>query len=426
MKYKRPVIPVRLHSGAELPFRLSSRQFVDFSDSFDTGLARLRNHLSWTRSPAGVLQDLRNRRADAEYELPRADPAQRLRIMEELAELDRRIEEQQRMVETPRAVVEQTDGRIEAGMERERQPERPVVAAPRAKFVNPPPMSAPSYFQDRHVESELIGAFLREDGARLMSVVGRGGIGKTAMVCRLLKALEGGRLPDELGELAVDGIVYLSPVGAHPVNFPNLFSDLCRLLSADLAEPLLARYRDPQATPAALMRALLEAFPSGRTVVLLDNFADLVDAETFGLTDAALDEALRAVLSAPAHWGQGDHHDSRRAAGVAAGGAWGPASPGPRRRSALAVCRGGSARAMRTAGWGSKTHRPPCSPRRGSAREGFREHWRRWSRSSPPTATPRCPSCSPTLSGCPRTSSRSSSAKRSAGWMRKRSRSCRR
>lgn len=242
LKYKRPVIPVRLHSGAELPFRLSSRQFVDFSDSFDTGLARLRNHLSWTRSPAGVLQDLRNRRADAEYELPRADPAQRLRIMEELAELDRRIEEQQRMVETPRAVVEQTDGRIEAGMERERQPERPVVAAPRAKFVNPPPMSAPSYFQDRHVESELIGAFLREDGARLMSVVGRGGIGKTAMVCRLLKALEGGRLPDELGELAVDGIVYLSPVGAHPVNFPNLFSDLCRLLSADLAEPLLARY----------------------------------------------------------------------------------------------------------------------------------------------------------------------------------------
>ena len=65
-----------------------------------------------------------------------------------------------------------------------------------------------------------------------MTVVGRGGVGKTAMVCRLLKALEAGRLPDELGELAVDGIVYLSPLGAHPVSFANLFADLCRLLPA--------------------------------------------------------------------------------------------------------------------------------------------------------------------------------------------------
>ena len=81
--------------------------------------------------------------------------------------------------------------------------------------MNTPPVVAPGYFQDRHVESELVGDFLRADDARIMTVVGRGGVGKTAMVCRLLKALEGGHLPDDLGELAVDGIVYLSPAGAH-------------------------------------------------------------------------------------------------------------------------------------------------------------------------------------------------------------------
>ena len=65
-----------------------------------------------------------------------------------------------------------------------------------------------------------------------MTVVGRGGVGKTAMVCRLLKGLETGRLPDELGELqlAVDGIVYLRTASAHPVSWANLFTDLCRLL----------------------------------------------------------------------------------------------------------------------------------------------------------------------------------------------------
>ena len=61
--------------------------------------------------------------------------------------------------------------------------------------MNPPPMAAPAYFQDRHVETGLIGEFLRAGGQRMLTVVGRGGVGKTAMVCRLLKALEAGGCP---------------------------------------------------------------------------------------------------------------------------------------------------------------------------------------------------------------------------------------
>src|SRR5262249_21994540 len=60
LRYKKPVIPLRLSGEVDLPFRLGSRQFVDFSDGFETGLARLRKHLEWTSSPAGVLQDLRD------------------------------------------------------------------------------------------------------------------------------------------------------------------------------------------------------------------------------------------------------------------------------------------------------------------------------------------------------------------------------
>jgi tetratricopeptide (TPR) repeat protein len=134
-----------------------------------------------------------------------------------------------------------------------------------------------------------------------MTVVGRGGVGKTALVCRLLKALEAGRLPDGLGQLPVDGIVYLSPAGTHPVSFPNLFADLCRLLPPPHADRLLQRYRDPRETPAGLTLALLDAFPAGRVVVLLDQAEDLIDADGFALADAPLDAALKALLSAPAH-----------------------------------------------------------------------------------------------------------------------------
>ncbi len=71
----------------------------------------------------------------------------------------------------------------------------------RARFVNAAPVTAPGYFQDRHTETGLIGDFLRAEDERLITVVRRGGVGKTAMVCRLLKALEAGQLPDEGGEL---------------------------------------------------------------------------------------------------------------------------------------------------------------------------------------------------------------------------------
>ena len=65
----------------------------------------------------------------------------------------------------------------------------------------------------------------------------------------------------------------------------------------------MQRYRDPQQTPAALMRALLDAFPvrpRGRAARPGRRLIDASD-DGFPITDAALDEALRALLAAPAH-----------------------------------------------------------------------------------------------------------------------------
>ena len=49
------------------------------------------------------------------------------------------------------------------------------------------------------------------------------------------------------------------------------------------------------------MAALLEAFRQERVVVLLDNFEDVVDAETGDIRDEELDEALHAWLNLPHH-----------------------------------------------------------------------------------------------------------------------------
>jgi tetratricopeptide (TPR) repeat protein len=302
LKYKKPVIPL-LAGKAELPFRLSSREYIDFSGGFEIGLARLRGYLDSVGSPQWVLRELRDQLTEAERELPRADPGRRPRIEQDIADLRKRMAGQQALVADPEGAARRTEERITAGLDQERRPERPEPPPARAKFVNTPPVAAPGYFQDRHVETELIGDFLRAADERIMTVVGRGGVGKTVMVCRLLKALEGGRLPDDLGVLDVDGIVYLSPAGEHPVNFPNLFTDLCRLLPDRVAGRLMQRYRDPQQAPATLTRALLDAFPDNRVLVLLDQAEDFIDAsdDGFPITDAMLDEALRALLNAPVH-----------------------------------------------------------------------------------------------------------------------------
>ena len=301
LKYKKVVIPIRLHKDAEQPFGLGNRQWIDFTGEFEHGLAKLRKFLREMDSPEGILQSYKDRLADAERALRRAKGDEENRIKAEIEELKSQIQVQQKIVDNPKAAEEQTQKNIEAGLERERQPEKPTVAQTTTKFINPPPGIAPSYFQDRYIETKQIADFLKDDSQRLMTIVGRAGVGKTAMVCRLLKALERGELPDDLGSMKVDGIVYLSETGSHRVNFANVFADLSKLLPRDDAERLEGIYKNPQTSTGDKMRALLDAFPSGRVILLLDNFETLIQAESLSLRDSELNDALNALLG-------GQHH----------------------------------------------------------------------------------------------------------------------
>ena len=233
--------------------------------------------------------------------LKRANPEDKPRIQADIDELNKQIEIQEKIVANPEAAIAQTQKNIEAGLERERQPEKPIAGRTETKFINPPPGIAPNYFQDRLIETKQIVDFRNNNLQCLMTIVGRAGVGKTAMICRLLKAIESGKLPDDLGEMKVDGIVYLSETGSHRVNFANVFADLSKLMPKETAASLESLYKDPKTSTGDKMRKLLDSFPQGRVVLLLDNFENLVDAEKLAIKDGEMSDALNALLTAPQH-----------------------------------------------------------------------------------------------------------------------------
>lgn len=300
LAYKKAITPLLVDSGIEAPFLLQSRQHIDFTGEFEPALARLRLHLERLASPAGRLETLKHRRVDAQRDLSRTrDPARRARIQAELTQFDADIAEAERVRQDPQSAAQNAQQRIERHLDGEKQA-RPTEG-PRTRFINPPPTVAPSWFQDRFVETRQIADFLKDPAMRMITVTGRGGVGKTAMVCRLLHSLERGQLPDDGGPFLVDGIVYLSANGSRRISVPNLLADVVRLQSPEAAAALDALQKNPHATAAARMQTLLTHVPEGCTVVLLDNFEDLVDPTTRELRDSELDEALRALLTLPQH-----------------------------------------------------------------------------------------------------------------------------
>ena len=306
LKYKKPVVPLLIDREAQLPFRLGSRQYIDFTSDFEAGLAKLRDHIAYLNSEEGKLDELKHRLEDANRDLRRAKPEDAPRVQADIDELKKQIEAQKKVVENPEAAKKQTEQNIQNGLERERKPQLPVASFQSSKFINQPPGVAQTYFQDRLMETEQAILFLKNEAQRVLTVVGRGGAGKTAMVCRLLKFVENGGLPDDFerrhGRVEVDGIVYLSEAGSRKVNFANLFEDLCKLLPAASAEKLSALYREPQTSTESKTVQLLAAFQGlKQVIVLLDNFENVVDAEKGQVRDAELDEALRAFLHAPHH-----------------------------------------------------------------------------------------------------------------------------
>ncbi|MBK9924980.1 MAG: tetratricopeptide repeat protein [Anaerolineales bacterium] len=302
LRYKKPVVPIRLDLNIEVPFSLGSRQWIDFSSNFDSGVAKLRQYLGRLDSPEGIRLELKSRLSDAQRDLKRAkNKEEELRIQAEIDALNANLRQQELIVKNPQKAERQTRRNIDDGIQLERQSKQPIPIESKVKFINPLPFNPPDYFQGREFEIQQLADFIKNGHQRILTIVGRAGGGKTALACYFLKALEKGNFPNDLGEAKADGIIYLSEIGSHKVNVPNIYADLLQLLPSEIASRLESLYRQPKVSIGDKVRLLLDEFQKDPVVLLLDNFELFVDTETGNLVDSELKELLENILLASQH-----------------------------------------------------------------------------------------------------------------------------
>jgi tetratricopeptide (TPR) repeat protein len=143
-------------------------------------------------------------------------------------------------------------------------------------------------FRDRVHELEQLRRFLGDPAVKLVAIVGRAGMGKTALVSRLCAEIERNelRLSGSAAELGADGILYASCRGAEKPTLERLFHDVGRMLGGPSARELADCWRDPGRPLADKVRFLLSRVRTGCYLLVVDNLEEVLTPDgSFADTD---------------------------------------------------------------------------------------------------------------------------------------------
>jgi hypothetical protein len=132
------------------------------------------------------------------------------------------------------------------------------------------------YFKDRDQYRDEIKRLILQPSTRLISVIGRGGIGKTALVSKVLHEIEKhSSIGDKFRSL--QGIVYLS-TRTKGITLERIFMECAALFDDEASQSVLLQiWTSPKLTNTQKIEQFLVKLSSDRYVILLDNMEDLLD-----------------------------------------------------------------------------------------------------------------------------------------------------
>jgi tetratricopeptide (TPR) repeat protein len=199
------------------------------------------------------------------------------------------------------ALVKQLQAFTEAGLreERRRLAEESSQRSERTglRVVGAHVLDVGELFKGRLTEQRELGKLLADRGTRVVSVIGRPGIGKTALASKVLGDLEHGRWPHTDEAIPVNGIVYMS-TRTQGVSLERLFLDCAALLGGEREAALVKVWSSGHLDTAQKSERLLRELDSGLYVILLDHMEESLD-ETGTLIDPDLRTFFERSLASP-------------------------------------------------------------------------------------------------------------------------------
>jgi tetratricopeptide (TPR) repeat protein len=276
-----PVIPLMI-ADCRVPPNLAILQYIDFRGDYDNALARLLDRLAHVEE---------NHLAYLEDRLKELEAAQ-----QSIAEPETLTN---RITLLRSAIAYYSRGTLITVPPDAAAPEalvRAPIYAERRKSIGHP-VAIISHFHDRKAQQAQIQKLLADPAVRLVSIIGRAGIGKSGLVTKVLgdilmdawDYLEGTAVRPPFG-----GIIYIS-TRTRGLSVERIFLESADLLGGEEQSIIRNLWRSPDYDLETKTAQLLDHFRDGLFIILLDNVEDVQDAQG-ALTDSDLYHFIETVL----------------------------------------------------------------------------------------------------------------------------------
>jgi len=155
-----------------------------------------------------------------------------------------------------------------------------------------------TFFRDRLTQQRELSRFILDDAYRVISIIGRGGIGKSSLVSKVMGEIESGE-NNYVRQDQIKGILYFSNRDQE-ITAERIYLAGAQLLGGAPEKRLRELWAKPLEKLEDKFRQFVNELRQDVYIVVLDNFEDLLDENSY-LRDASLQMFLEAFL-------RGDHN----------------------------------------------------------------------------------------------------------------------
>ncbi|MBL8164622.1 MAG: TIR domain-containing protein [Anaerolineae bacterium] len=279
----QPLIPL-LVKECEIPRTISVFNYLDFRSEYEKNFSALLSRLKALDSehPKYLLQILNA------YESAQSEARDPSRFSSKIETIKQRISQWNEGINDQRT-------RIAVGIEQQKG----ILTSDQQKFnrlvtVGQRPTQLTELFKDRSHQRAQIIQLLSDEKVRLLSVIARGGMGKTALVAKVLSDIEKNHESlDSIGN--IHGIVYLSVRNAG-FSLESIFLNVAKLFEPTVATSLNAVWESTKLSIEEKVENLIEVLGKHKVIVFIDNIEDVLDS-----TGHVRDPELRAFFNTALH-----------------------------------------------------------------------------------------------------------------------------